>query len=298
MFVDQRLLLIVFVLLFLAILIICLINFNNRIRHNKKIKALGKRMQCFVINLEKNAERLNHFLNSYFNSDLNVIKLERFNAIYGRKLDLKDYVTNKAYDQIISAEKNGYRVRHYELTRGAVGCFLSHASIFKKLLSDNKHEFYMIFEDDAFVPPKVIHRLEYFVTNAPNDWDILVFGVIREVLYDKGQLFDKVKTWWGLFGYIINKRGAEKFMREFQVNKIDKQIDSMMSMMIVENKLNVYSSRIHLISHNAEGTDIQLPIKVQRNIDPFKYGNVELFSQDIDQEQEQNTPIVELPYIV
>lgn len=255
-------------------------------------------MQCFVINLEKNAERLNHFLNSYFNSDLNVIKLERFNAIYGRKLDLKDYVTNKAYDQIISAEKNGYRVRHYELTRGAVGCFLSHASIFKKLLSDNKHEFYMIFEDDAFVPPKVIHRLEYFVTNAPNDWDILVFGVIREVLYDKGQLFDKVKTWWGLFGYIINKRGAEKFMREFQVNKIDKQIDSMMSMMIVENKLNVYSSRIHLISHNAEGTDIQLPIKVQRNIDPFKYGNVELFSQDIDQEQEQNTPIVELPYIV
>jgi len=294
MFVDQRLLLIVFVLLFLAILIICVINFSNRISHNKKIKALEKRMKCFVINLEKNAERLNHFLNSYSKSDLSAIKLERFNAINGRKLDLKDYVTNKANDQIISAEKNGYRVRHYELTRGAVGCFLSHASIFKKLLSDDKHEFYMIFEDDAFVPPKVINRLEHLISHAPQDWDILVFGVIREVLAEKGQLFDKVKAWWGLFGYVINKRGAEKFMNEFKTNKIDKQIDSMMSMMIVENKLNVYSSKDHLISHNAEGTDIQLPVKVQRNIDPFKYGNIELFTS-VD--HEQNTPIIELPYL-
>ena len=290
MFLDQRLLLIVFILLFLALLIVCLINVGTKIRHDNKIKELGKRMQCYVINLEKNVERLNHFLNSYSKSDLSALKLERFNAINGKKLDLKDYVTNKAYDQIISAERNGYRVRHYELTRGAVGCFLSHASIFKKLLTDDKHEFYMIFEDDAFVPPKIIDRLEYLINHAPQDWDILVFGVIREVLSDRGILYDKVKAWWGLFGYIINKRGAEKFMKEFQANKIDKQIDSMMSMMIVENKLNVYSSRVHLISHNAEGTDIQLPVKVQRNIDPFKYGNIELFQQN-------ESPIVELPYL-
>lgn len=289
MFLDQRLLLIVFILLFLALLIVCLINVGTKIRHDNKIKELGKRMQCYVINLEKNVERLNHFLNSYSKSDLSALKLERFNAVNGKKLDLKDYVSNKAYDQIISAERNGYRVRHYELTRGAVGCFLSHASIFKKLLIDDKHEFYMIFEDDAFVPPKIIDRLEYLVNHAPQDWDVLVFGVIREVLSDRGILYDKVKAWWGLFGYIINKRGAEKFMKEFQANKIDKQIDSMMSMMIVENKLNVYSSRVHLISHNAEGTDIQLPVKVQRNIDPFKYGNIELFQQN-------ESPIVELPY--
>lgn len=277
MFLDQRLFLIVFFLLFVVILIFCIIHVGVKIRHNNRIRELAKKTCCFVINLDKNADRLHRFYDCYSKSDLSAIKLDRFAGINGKQLDLKDYVTNEAYEQILRAEQSGYRQRHYELTRGAVGCFLSHATLFKKLLQDDQHEFYLIFEDDAFVPPKVIDRLSYLVDHASDDWDILVFGVIREVLSDRGILFDKVKAWWGLFGYAINKRGAKKFLDEFQTHKIDKQIDSMMSMMIAENKLNVYSSRIHLISHNASGTDIQLPVKVQKDIDPFKYENIELF---------------------
>jgi GR25 family glycosyltransferase involved in LPS biosynthesis len=279
---DQRWLLILFILVFIILLVFCLIHIRNKVLESKKkIKKFSLDTKSFVINLEKNKQRLHHFTTSYENSDINIIPLERFNAVNGKKLDLQKYVTPKAYDQIMSAETNGYRLRHYELTRGAVGCFLSHTTLYRKLLDDPDREFYLIFEDDAYVPPEVIKPLQFYIENAPNDWDILLFGVIREVLEKKGQYYDKVKIWWGLFGYAINKRGSKKFIDELnQEKRIDKQIDSMMSVMTQENKLNVYSTSVHLVKHDTDGSDIQLPIKIQSNINPYKYEDVELFTNN------------------
>jgi GR25 family glycosyltransferase involved in LPS biosynthesis len=278
MFVQQKFLTL-FIILFVVLLLITIIYVGTKMNNSKIIKKFSKKTKSFVINLEKNADRLARFTDSYDESDINIIPLERFNAVNGKTLELQKYVTDKAYDQINSAETNGYRLRHYELTRGAVGCFMSHTTLYKKLLDDREHDFYLIFEDDAFVPQSVIKPLQLYLDNAPYDWDIIVFGVIREVIDQKGKLFDKVKTWWGLFGYAINKKGAKKFVNELnQKKRIDKQIDSMMSMMIQEKKLNVYSSSVHLIKHDSDGTDIQLPIKLQSDINPYNYENVELYT--------------------
>jgi len=277
---DQRWLLIIFILLFVFLLIICIIYVgNNILQNNKKIKKFISNTKAFVINLEKNQARLKHFTTSYDNSDISKIPLERFDAVNGKNIDLQKYVTPQAYEQISSAEKNGYRLRHYELTRGAVGCFLSHTTLYKKLLDDPNHDYYLIFEDDAYVPPNIINAMQIYIENAPTDWDMMLFGTIREVLENKGKYFDKVKIWWGLFGYMINKKGAKRFIDELTEEKrIDKQIDSMMSMMTQENKLVVYSTSVHLVKHDSDGSDIQLPIKIQSNINPYKYENVELFS--------------------
>jgi GR25 family glycosyltransferase involved in LPS biosynthesis len=249
------------------------------VKQNTQIAAFAKRAKCFVINLEKNVKRLNLFLDRYNRSDLSAIELERFNAINGKKIDISNFVTDKALKQIEDAEKNGYRLRHYELTRGAVGCFLSHTTLFKRLLTDPNKDFYIIFEDDANVPPNVVKKIKFYVDNAPNNWDIIVFGVLREEISGESALYDKVRAWWGLFGYAVSKRGAQRFVDYLQNHgKIDKQIDSMMSLMTTQNQFNVYSTRVHLIDHNAEAneTDIQLPVQVQENIDPFKYENIVL----------------------
>lgn len=280
---DQRLILIAFLVIFVLLFVISIIYIGIKLKNIKYIKEFANKTKCFVINLEKNVDRLQKFIDVYTRSDITIINLERFNAVNGKSVNLEQYVTPLAYDQIITAEKNGYRFRHYELTRGAVGCFLSHITLYNKLLNDNDHDFYLIFEDDAYIPKNIIKELEYFIEMAPPDWDILVFGVIREVISESGELYDKVKTWWGLFGYAINKKGAERFMNEFnEQKKIDKQIDSMMSMMINDNKLNVYSSRVQLISHNSDGSDIQLPIQTAFDIDPFKYKNIELYTNKLN----------------
>jgi GR25 family glycosyltransferase involved in LPS biosynthesis len=259
---------------------VCVYQIVIILKTKSQTKQFSSTTKSYVINLEKNKDRLALFTRRYFESDISKIELDRFNAVNGKTIDIRNYVTEKAYRQISNAEENGYRLRHYELTRGAVGCFLSHTALYAKLLKDDSKEFYIIFEDDAVVPPVVLKQIEYYLSNAPQDWDILLFGAIRQIIKEKTESYNKINAWWGLFGYAINKRGAKKFMDELEKQqKIDKQIDSMMSMMIVENKLNVYSTRKTLINHNADGleTDIQLPIKVAKNIDPFKYDDVELF---------------------
>jgi len=210
-------------------------------------------------------------------SDINVLALERFNAIYGKSLDIKSLVTERAYKQLQYAESHGHRLHHYELTRGAVGCFLSHATLYNRLLTDDK-DFYIIFEDDAKIPRNVVDKVKYYIDNAPADWDFLLFGTIRQVVTHQNHLYYKVKSWWGLCGYVISKSGAEKFLKEFNSQKrlVDMQIDSMLSMMAVEDKINVYSTRNALIKADGGVTDIQLPVKYFKNIDPFAYNGVSL----------------------
>jgi len=248
-------------------------DFNYDIKIIKKIKS-------FVINLTKNKNRLNIFVNNYMKSDIYIISLERLNAINGKEIDIKLFVTDEAYNQISNAEKYGYRLRHYELTRGAVGCFLSHTSLFYKLLSERDDiEYYLIFEDDAIIYPKFIELLYKLLVNSPDDWDIILLGTIREVVSQESTLYNKIDTWWGMHGYIINKRGAKKIIDEInKKNKIDQQIDGMISLMCKNNKLNVYATKVNFVNQLHSGTDIQLPIKIFNDINPFLYKNIELFS--------------------
>jgi GR25 family glycosyltransferase involved in LPS biosynthesis len=276
---DRKIALILFVALFVIVLVLCILQMTQVQSSNKKPDTFIDKTKSFVINLDKNIERLTSFMESYTSSDLNVIPIERFVAINGKQIDISQYVSDTAYKQILHAESNGYRMRHYELTRGAVGCFLSHASLFNRLLKDPKHSYYLIFEDDAKVPPKCLDSIKIYIENAPEDWDILLFGVLRKVITARNSVLDKVRVWWGLFGYAINKRGAKKVIDYLnQNNKIDKQVDSMLSLMIIEGKLNVYSTREQIINHNPNNTatDIQLPVKVAKDVDPFKYENITL----------------------
>lgn len=286
-------LLIIFLVTFIVVLVFYIIHKNMMIKIDNKQKQFALKTKCFVINLDRNYKRLHLFLNSYNNSDITAIELKRFSAIDGKTVDIKKYVTDDAFQQIDSAETNGYRLRHYELTRGAVGCFLSHTSLYNELVNDNDNDIYIIFEDDAKLPKQCISKIIFFIENAPADWDILLFGTIRQVISHRSPLYDKVLSWWGLYGYAINKKGANKFLTELALSgKIDKQIDSIMSYIVHEKKLNVYSSRIQFINHNADGTetDIQLPVRISKNIDPFKYGQVELFQENNEDElfQENN----------
>lgn len=279
---DQRIVLIILAILFAIAFVLCVIRMALDKSAKKSFDFVVNRSRCFVINMEKNKGRLHMFMARYYSSDMseNMRTIERFNAINGKELELKNYVTDEAFKQISQAESSGYRLRHYELTRGAVGCFMSHTTLYKKLIADDSCDFYCIFEDDAKIPDKVMDMLVTYMSHAPAGWDMIVFGSIRQVISAQNDFFNKVQSWWGLFGYVISKNGAKKFVNELarQDNKINMQIDSMMSMMCIEGKFDVYSTRKAFIGHNAEGTetDIQLPVKLAKDIDPLKYGSVAL----------------------
>ena len=101
-------------------------------------------MKTVVINLPKRKDRLSEF--KQINDKL--ITYELFNAVDGYAID---------YDYLLS---NGFDVYHQwidpilktKLTKGEVGCFLSHWAIWKQCVE--KNEPILVLEDDAIITDK------------------------------------------------------------------------------------------------------------------------------------------------
>jgi GR25 family glycosyltransferase involved in LPS biosynthesis len=219
---------------------------------------------CWVINLEKNGSRLRSFMYNYQNSDISYLPLHRLSAIYGRDLDVKKYITDGAYRNLLINERQGYRTRHYQLTRGAIGCYLSHMEIYKKLVNDDRYNYYLIFEDDGKILPNVNTAIGEAIADAPDDWDIIVFGPIINFVTAESKHLRKFKYFWGLIGYAISKRGAKKFLDDH--DKINMQIDSKMTYMAIDNKFNIYGTKkITVMNDRSQGTDIQMVVKSASN---------------------------------
>jgi len=262
----------IFLYLIITILIVYFIVSMTYLISNSNIIKIKSSLdtKCWVINLTKNTQRLLRFNQFYYESDMVNVKMERFNAINGKELDPKKYVSKTAYETLLINERNKYRTKHYQLTRGAIGCYLSHVSIMKKLLEDRDLDYYIIFEDDAAILPSVYDKFNLAIKYAPQNWDMILFAPIMQVISEETPLFKKYDSFWGLCGYAINKKGAKAFVDEFNRKPITMQIDSKMSYMIHNNNFNVYGYKLPTLWHDrAMGTDIQMPLKRISNIDPF-----------------------------
>lgn len=232
------------------------------------------KFKTYVINLEKNINRWNIIKKSIPSN----IDLERFNAIVGKNVDINKWLNTEGLKSLKEVEQNGYRTAHYQLTRGAIGCFLSHYTLAKQLLNDTNNTMYLILEDDAGIHSKTFDEIRSEIIKAKLiNWDILLLGTHRlHGVMEKG--FVKANGFWGLFGYLINKEGARKLVTLVDSMKIDAQIDSLMSWMSQKKYLNVYASVPAIIFDNniCNDTDIQIKLKERMGIDPFMYKGLKL----------------------
>lgn len=230
-------------------------------------------IHSYIINLDKNKNRYQRTISYYNASDINgVIPVDRFSAIYGKTVVLEDWLDKETIEEIEKVENNNTREYHHQLTRGGVGCFLSHLELYKRLIKDNEYNGYLIIEDDVQINPEIKSHIDYSLKNIPIDWDIILYSWIRvgsqPTLHSS---IDKVDYFWGMQFYLINKRGAESIVCEVENVKIDGQIDSYLSRMCKQNKLNVYVYNKKIVSENSNQTDIQINIKHDTNIDPYDY---------------------------
>ena len=126
--------------------------------------------------------------------------------------------------------------------KGVIGCALSHINIWKQLLEDKEHEFYMILEDDiSFIDDKFKERL-----NLAND-----AMKSNELMFLSYSMFDKVRNRYseiynlsldkiqkqtynpyrrdlyvgGTFMYSINKTGARKILNYIESHGVKHGID-------------------------------------------------------------------------
>lgn len=250
--------------------------------------------RTFCINLDKDSHRYEKLQRSYYASDLKHIQLERYSAILGATVNIEQWLSPSAINEFYAVKKNGYRTHHYQLTTGAVGCFLSHYYLAKQLLDDSSTDTYLILEDDVQLLPSAYTIMTRELEHAPADWDLIAFYYHRVIgepagAHSSGSMTDKdlhpspkgadlnlhrfkrVDGFWGMGTYLLNKKGAKKIVDEVEQNKIDGQIDAYLSRMSQQNKIMLYASNIHISKNVGRDTNIQIEINPISGMNPFEY---------------------------
>lgn len=263
------------ILLFLVIIAISILNMQkyNTEGFEDKPKTdidIDKKLKTFYINLDKNEDRRKLIETYYSKTDMhNVIPLERFSAIRGDTININKLLTPEALDELKLTEMRGYRTKHYQLTRGAIGCYVSHYILMQHLQNDLVHDYYLIFEDDAIIHPSIYSSIKKLLKNAPEDWDILLLGTHRLHGEQVNFMFNRVSRFWGTAGYIINKKAAIKF--DLETDKISMQIDSYLAYLSQRKKMNIYAVEPQLVLTPNNVSAIQMPLKTEPGVNPFEY---------------------------
>lgn len=202
-------------------------------------------MDCYVINLEKNKDRMRNFQSSYNASDLATEQVIRINGIYGKEIPYENYISETPEDT---------------LGAGMVGCFLSHLETFSQIEKGDK-PYALIFEDDAKMDPKIYENtIQNVQNNVPDDWDVILLGYLNydptHKYVDYGNYLHALH-FWGLHGYLVNQNGAKK-LGELMQPPFSNQIDHVMSRLSREGKLKIYAVKTPVVEQNAKYTDVQI----------------------------------------
>lgn len=229
---------------------------------------------CYVINLRESKDRLDLFKKRYLESDLRTVPLLRIEATDGRKMSderLRSIVSDRAMRELLETEKTGRRTRHYQLSRGAVGCFLSHLDVLERIANGPK-PFGIVFEDDAIVPKNVLERTHDALMRDMNNnkqSDLLFLGCIcLECDSQKDEKTVGVTRFFLTHSYIVSKEGARKVLDVLRSKPIEQQIDAALSDYAKEGRLVIRCMQPNLVvqdndnfassiqTFSAEGNDV------------------------------------------
>jgi len=239
---------------------------TNYNKENIKFKGFNN---SFLINLDYRKDRLEHFKQKYREANIN-IPLHVHAATNGKMLNLEDInISQLARKEIIDAQTLGYRTKHYQLTMGAVGCYLSHVNLWNLIYSKGL-DYALIFEDDASIPPDFIENLNISIKNMNNadpNWDILFLDALCRDCIPYQDNIVKINKFFLTHAYIIRRKAIKKMFNYNMLFPINQQIDSALGSH--SNILNLYTVTNGFVKQGGFSTDIQIGIRKQNGVNPF-----------------------------
>lgn len=188
------------------------------------------RFKC--INLERRTDRKEY--TSELLKDIGLFEMnDFFKAVDGQKLEPTEEIV-----RMFTGNDFGNK-------RAVIGCALSHYTLWKELLADEKYDQYFIIEDDVKTVPNVKFKINHVMNRLKEDeykdYDVVYFGytIYNHMLYrynDKIKTvngidireYDTSLTIGGIFGYLVTKSGAQKFVDYIEKNGIKHGIDYLM----------------------------------------------------------------------
>ncbi len=178
----------------------------------------------YLINLDSDVQRLQEFDRIMKHGGWNY---DRFPAINGKKLlgSWENVIGEEEYNKLrdLLVMKKKYINGMHFLSKGEIGCLLSHVTLWEKVATDPKFNRIAIFEDDArtHVEASTVYQLltdfySYLQQQNIEEPDMLYLGKAL----DNCMEYEKV---WGnvyrsthplcLHAYIMTKKGAQKLLQ-------------------------------------------------------------------------------------
>jgi len=164
------------------------------------------------------------------------------------------YLTEKGQRALARTVRTGVRRDHAELTPGAVGCFLSHLTLWEKLATKNRVS--LVLEDDSDPIPAFQSHLRVILNHFPEDADVFllsyqVMGTLIPVtsLPYRCFLLSRASTFFQTNCYLISPAGILKilaYFRNVKKSRFEVQVDAFLSDMIHNGLLRVYASETPL----------------------------------------------------
>lgn len=221
--------------------------------------------RTYLINLERRPDRYERFMKHYDNSDMSDFQIIKINAVDGSELDIQKVPLSEiARGELKQIETTGFRSKHYQLTRGAIGCYLSHVKVWKDIV-ENGFKNGLILEDDVNLPHNIHSKIKKSMQGVPDDWDIILFGYHCKEC-DNIKTYRKVNRFILLHCYAISNSAIVKILKTNSLFPITQQIDSYLSE-LSRDILNIYAVKNPIIHQNGSRTDIQMPIIKRKNVD-------------------------------
>ncbi|KAL4457270.1 hypothetical protein ABPG75_012135 [Micractinium tetrahymenae] len=230
--------------------------------------------EVYVINMDGATARLASFQRTFEASDLKVKNFVRFPAVNGSALDASRLVSPRALADIEEAERRGYRTKHYQLTRGSVGCYMSHLQLYQHIAKTGA-QFAFVFEDDVDITAPAGGLLAALLEAKPfpEDWDVVMLG---HYCHDCPPLpgapaFRRARSFFGTHAYVVHRRGLQKIFAYPHLMPIEKQIDAVLGDMCQRGLLNVYALAEPLVEQNEREfrSTIQIPVKRRIGVNPY-----------------------------
>jgi GR25 family glycosyltransferase involved in LPS biosynthesis len=165
----------------LLVLVILLISIFYFISSKKETFTNNNIDKIYVINLKKNQDRLEKFMENARKANVDV---NRFDAVYGKEL-------SKDHPDILK-----YFVKDHGLSDGQIGCALSHIKIWEDAVKNN-YKNILVFEDDAIIPKDFWDKFNEAYNELHKDWNFSYLSLnwayvrkisnnISKVIYKEG----------------------------------------------------------------------------------------------------------------
>ncbi|XP_077413043.1 procollagen galactosyltransferase 1 [Vanacampus margaritifer] len=208
----------------------CLLEVNVRhspVLPSKYIPAPSKQPdkmgfdEVFVINLRRRIDRRERMLRALYEQEIDCKITE---AVDGKALNMSDVQAMGIH--MLPGYSDPYHGR--PLTKGELGCFLSHYNIWKEIVERGLLTS-LVIEDDLRFEIFFKRRLKYLMSEIEDqglDWDLIYIGRKRmqvdhseKAVPNVHNLVEADYSYWTL-GYMISLQGAEKLLRAEPLKRV------------------------------------------------------------------------------